>query len=138
MLPGEIPQEAVMVEVQHLQPEGLTDNRNRYTHLVKIGPWVFIAGQGPGDGHGGMPSDPVAQVDNVYRNLATAVESIGGKLTDIVKTTTYVVGREHFDAIQAARGGRFGDKPPTGTVVIVSGLARPEMLLEMEAVAYVE
>ncbi len=78
MLPGDIPQEAVMVEVQHVQPEGLTDNRNRYSHIVKIGPWVFIAGQGPGDGHGGMPSDPVAQVDNVYRNLATAVESVGG------------------------------------------------------------
>lgn len=124
--------------VEHIQPTTMRSNQNRYSHVVKIGSWVIIAGQGPSDLEGNTPSNPAAQVDNVYRNLTAAVESVGGKLTDIVKTTTYVVGRDHFDAIQAARGGRFGDKPPTGTVVIVSGLARPEMLLEIEAVAYVE
>jgi len=124
--------------VEHIQPTTLRSNQNRYSHVVKIGSWVIIAGQGPSDLEGNTPSSPAAQVDNVYRNLTAAVESVGGKLTDIVKTTTYVVGSDHFDAIQAARGGRFGDKPPTGTVVVVSGLARPEMLLEIEAVAYVE
>ena len=124
--------------VEHIQPTTLRSNQNRYSHVVRIGSWVIIAGQGPSDLEGNTPSNPAEQVDNVYQNLTAAVESVGGKLTDIVKTTTYVVGRDHFDAIQAARGGRFGDKPPTGTVVIVSGLARPEMLLEIEAVAYVE
>ena len=124
--------------VEHIQPTTLRSNQNRYSHVVKIGSWVIIAGQGPSDLDGNTPSNPAEQVDNAYRNLTAAVESVGGKLTDIVKTTTYVVGRDHFDAIQAARGGRFGDKPPTGTVVVVSGLARPEMLIEIEAVAYVE
>lgn len=81
--------------------------------------------------HGNIPIDPAEQVDNVYRNPAAAIQSAGGRLEDTVKMTTYIVGREHFDTIQAARGGRFGSNPPTGTVVIVSGLARPEMLIEI-------
>ena len=82
--------------------------------------------------------DPAAQTEQVFKNLAKAVESIGGKLTDIVKTTVYVVGKENTDAIREARAGRFGDKPPTSTLLIIDGLARPEFMLEIEAVAYVE
>ena len=114
------------------------DNQNRYSHVVKAGDWVPIAGQGPADVHGNIPINPADKVDNVYRNFAAAIQSAGGRLEDTIETTTYIVGREHFDTIQAARGGRFGSNPPTGTVVIVSGLARPGILLEIEAVAYVE
>ena len=129
-----------MVDVQHLQPEGMSPNDNRYTHVIKIGPWVMIAGQTSANEKGEVVGigDPKAQVDQVFKNLTTAVESVGGTIDNIVKTTVYVVGMEHVDAIRAARSGRFGDKPPTSTLVVISRLARPEFLLEIEAVAYVE
>ena len=129
-----------MTDVERLQPEGMSPNENRYTHVIKVGPWVFIAGQTASNERGDVVGvgDPAAQVEQVYRNLAKAAESVGGTLADIVKTTTYVVGEEHLDAVRAARAGRFGDAPPTSTLVVVSRLARPEFIVEIEAVAYVE
>jgi enamine deaminase RidA (YjgF/YER057c/UK114 family) len=130
----------VMPAVEHSQPEGMSPNANRYSHVVKIGPWVHIAGQTASDVDGNVVGvgDPAAQVEQVFANLTKAVESVGGKLSDIIKTTVYVVGKENSDAIRAARTGRFGDKPPTSTLLIIDGLARPEFMLEIEALAYVE
>ena len=132
--------EAAMPAVEHLQPEGMSPNNNRYTHVIKVGPWVHIAGQTASDSDGNVVGvgDPAAQVEQVFANLTKAVESVGGKLSDIIKTTVYVVGKENTDAIREARAGRFGDKPPTSTLLIIYGLARPEYLLEIEALAYVE
>jgi enamine deaminase RidA (YjgF/YER057c/UK114 family) len=118
----------------------MSPNGNRYTHVVKVGPWVHIAGQTASDADGNVVGigDPVAQTEQVLVNLAKAVESVGGKLTDIIKTTVYVVGKENTDAIRTARAGKFGDRPPTSTLLIIEGLARPEFMLEIEALAYVE
>ena len=128
-----------MPSAEHIQPSSLSNPGTRYTHVVKVGDWVFIAGQTSTAENGEIVGvgDPAAQVEQVYNNLGKAMESVGGKLTDIVKTTVYVVGREHLDAIRAAREGRFGGKPPTSTLLVISGLARPEFLIEVEAVAYV-
>ena len=129
-----------MTNVEHLQPAGMSDNGNRYTHVIKVGPWINIAGQTASDDKGNVVGigDPAAQVEQVFKNLELALASVGGTLADVVKTVVYVVGTEHMDAIRAARAGRFGDKPPTSTLVVISGLARPEFMLEIEAVAYVE
>ena len=129
-----------MATVEHLQPEGMSPNGNRYTHVVKVGPWVMIAGQTASDTDGNVVGvgDPKAQVGQVMKNLRTAVESVGGNFEDIVKTTVYVVGEEHVDAVREARAAYRPEKPPTSTLVIVSRLARPEFIVEIEAVAYVE
>ena len=129
-----------MSEVQFLQPEGLSPNGNRYTHVVKVGPWVFIAGQTASDENGNVIgiNDPQAQVGQVMKNLKTAVESVGGTFEDIVKTTVYVVGGENLDIIRKERANYRAANPPTSTLLVISGLARPEFLLEIEAVAYVE
>lgn len=126
-------------DVQHLQPAGMSPNGNRYTHVIKVGDWVYIAGQTASNENGDVVGigDPAAQVDQVFMNLTAAMESVGGKLTDIVKTTVYVVGEENLDPVREARAGRFGDKPPTSTLLAIDRLARPELLLEIEAVAYV-
>ena len=132
--------ETTMADVQHLQPATMSPNGNRYTHVIKAGPWVYIAGQTATDEKGEIVGigDAATQTGQVYKNLALACESVGGKLTDIVKTTVYVVGEENLDAIREACTGKFGDKPPTSTLTVISRLARPEFLLEIEAVAYIE
>ncbi len=129
-----------MANVEHLQPEGMSPNGNRYTHVVKVGPWVFIAGQTASDENGNVVGvgDPRAQVGQVMKNLTTAVESVGGTFADIVKTTVYVVGEEHLEAVREERAKYLTEKPPTSTLLVISRLARPEFLLEIEAVAYVE
>ena len=72
------------------------------------------------------------------KNLRTAVEAVGGRFENIVKTTVYVVGEEHLEAVREERSAYRPEKPPTSTLVVVSRLARPEFIIEIEAVAYVE
>lgn len=129
-----------MPEIQRFQPKGMPPNENRFTHVVKVGPWVHVAGQTAADENGQVvgKGDPAAQTHQVFKNLQTAVESVGGKLSDFVQITTYVVGREAAAGVREARQGKFGDTPPANTFIIVSGLANPDYLVEIQGVAYVE
>ncbi|MEK9659362.1 MAG: RidA family protein [Chloroflexota bacterium] len=138
-LPQHAQEDDPMASLEHLQPAGMPDNANRYSQIVRVGPWVYIAGQVAADASGNVvgKGDPAAQVVQVYANLTRAMEAVGGTLADIVKTTVYVAGTEHLDAIRAARAGKFGSQPPTSTLLVVSRLANPDYLLEIEAVAYV-
>ena len=83
--------------------------------------------------------DADAQIRQVWANLEAAVKAAGGSLTDIVKTTTYVVGAENLAKIRPARlellptEGR-----PTSTTIVVAGLADPGLLVEVEAIAVIE
>ena len=109
---------------------------NIYNHVVKVGNTVYIAGQVSRDltGQTVHAGDPDAQIRQVWANLEAAVKAAGGSLTDIVKTTTYVVAK-----IRPARlellppEGR-----PTSTTIVVAGLADPGLLVEVEAIAVIE
>ena len=129
-----------MTDVERYQPETLPPNGGRFTHVTKIGPMVFIAGQTGRNEKGDLvgAGDAAAQAQQVFKNLKAAIESVGGKMSDFVKTTVYVVGRENLDAYRAAREGQFGDKPPGSTLLLVDGLALPEYVIEIDGIAYVE
>lgn len=72
----------------------------------------------------------------VSANLEKAVEAAGGSLKDIVKTTTYVVGAENVGKIRPARQEILPSEGcPTSTTVVVAGLADPDFLVEVEAIA---
>ena len=123
---------------QHLNPDGM-HTPTGYTHVVKAGDTIYIAGQvavAP-DGSVVGKDDPAAQAEQVYRNLRNALASVGASLDHLVKTTTYVVSTDCIDAVRAARAKYLANDPPTSTLLVVSRLARPELLVEIEAVAYV-
>ena len=111
-----------------------------YNHVVKVGNMVFIAGQVSRglDGKTIHVGDAEAQTRQVWANIETAVKAAGGGLRDVVKTTTYVVGRENMAAVRKARlevqppEGR-----PTSTTLIVAGLADPDLLVEVEVIAVI-
>ena len=112
-----------------------------YNHVVKVGNTVYIAGQVPRglEGRAIHVGDPVAQIRVVWANLEKAVKAAGGSLKDIVKTTTYVVGAENVGKIRAARHELLpADGRPTSTTVVVAGLADPEFLVEVEAIAVID
>ncbi len=109
-----------------------------YNHVVKVGSTVYISGQVPRglDGKAVHPGDPAAQIRQVWANLETAIKAAGGTLQDIVKTTTYVVGAENLGKIREARMTILPEQGrPTSTTVVVAGLADPDFLVEVEAVA---
>ena len=119
-------------------PELAAPPANLYNHIVKVGTTVYISGQVPRglDGRAVHVGDPDAQIRQVWANLETAIMAVGGTLQDIVKTTTYVVGAENLGKIREARMTILPDEGrPTSTTVVVAGLADPDFLVEVEAVA---
>ena len=124
---------------EFLNPEGMaTPPSNIYHHVVKVGNTVYIAGQLARDleGRAMYPGDAEAQTRQAWANLEIAVKAAGGALTDIVKTNTYVVGAENLPKVRAARlAVQPPERRPTSTTVVVAGLADPEPLVEVEAIA---
>lgn len=113
-----------------------------YSYAVKKGGApVFIAGQVALDGQGRLvgEGDVAAQVEQVYQNLRTVVEACGGTMDDIVKLTVYTTDLSYRPAIAAARQRHFNDGAyPASTFVVISSLAQPQFLVEIEAVAMIE
>ena len=110
-----------------------------YTHVVKSGNTVFIAGQVGMDVDGKIvgEGDMEAQTRQAASNLEAAVQAAGGSKDDIMSITTYILNREDLVGLRKGLQGFF-NQPPASTLLIVSGLARPEFLVEIEAKAIIE
>ncbi|MDX2168976.1 MAG: RidA family protein [Deltaproteobacteria bacterium] len=112
-----------------------------YSYAVKkSGTPLYISGQVAIDGSGKLvgEGDAAAQTEQVFANLRSIVEAAGGTLADIVKLTIYVTDAAYRPAIVAARNKYFtGGEPPASTYLVISGLALPQLLVEIEAIAVV-
>ena len=72
----------------------------------------------------------------MYRNLQRALESVGGTMADLVKTTTFVTDIKNVATLREVRTRHLArSQPPANTLVAVTSLARPELLIEIEGVA---
>ena len=124
---------------RYINPPGLV-KPNGYTHVVVApdGRTAYIAGQVAFDSTGQLVggSDFQAQADRVFQNLRRALASVGGSLDDVVKTTTFVTDEKHVAALREIRLKYLDPThPPANTLVVVSSLARPTLLIEIEAIA---
>ena len=114
-----------------------------YSHVAKVhgGTIVYLAGQVASDASGKLIGEGnfEAQVEQAFRNLRIAVEAAGGTMADIVKLNIYLVAEVEQDSVPKLRAIRDRyvnvEKPPASTLVVVSRLARPGWLIEIEAVA---
>ena len=109
---------------------------------VKASELVFIAGQIAvgADGNPVGRNDVAAQTRQVYENIGKALEGVGATFSNVVEFTTYLVGRESFEPYAQTRSELFPElypnaDYPANTLLIISGLARPEFLVEIKAVA---
>jgi enamine deaminase RidA (YjgF/YER057c/UK114 family) len=114
-----------------------------YSHIAKVnkGTMIYVAGQVSSDASGKLvgEGDFEAQAEQVFKNLKIAVEAAGGAMTDIVKLNVYLVaevGQAEVPKLRAIRDRYVNkEKPPASTLVVVTRLARPGWLVEIEAVA---
>jgi 2-iminobutanoate/2-iminopropanoate deaminase len=128
---------------QNIQPEALAkrviDGHVLYSHVVVAEGkrMVFIAGQLARDSRGNVvgKGDMRAQLRQVGENVKAALEAAGARLSDLVKTTTYVTDIEEFFKHVDVRMEYFGPALPTSTTVEVRRLAHPDFLVEVEALA---
>jgi enamine deaminase RidA (YjgF/YER057c/UK114 family) len=130
-------------EKLHINPPGISTPTG-YTHVVIAQPGriVYIAGQVSMNEKGELvgKGDLRAQTTQVLDNLTTALKAAGATWADVVKINTYIVNynAEMLPALREARTKYItGPKPPASTLVGVQALARPDFLIEIEAVAVI-
>ncbi|MEV6348727.1 RidA family protein [Actinoplanes sp. NPDC051851] len=99
---------------------------------------VWTSGQIGTDADGSVPQGWEAQTRAVFRNLGAALERGGASWDDVVKLTIYVVDTAELPVVRAVRDEFVNVKrPPTSSLIRVAGLVRPDLLIEVEAVAAV-
>ena len=107
-----------------------------YSRAVIDGDFAFVAGTTGYDyATMTMPPDVTSQSRNCFRTIGAALKEGGFAMADIVRATNYVTDAEDVDAHFAVCGEVLGDIRPAATLLIVVGLARPEMKVEIEVTA---
>ena len=127
------------MERKTIQPNSLADPRPRYSQgiMTEGGKVLFIAGQTASDAKGNVvgKGDIKAQTCQVFDNIKAVLEAAGGSLDDVVMTTTYITDRKYREGYNEVRRGIYKKDPPTSTLVIVSGLANEDYMIEIAGIA---
>jgi enamine deaminase RidA (YjgF/YER057c/UK114 family) len=122
-----------------IQPKGLADPRPRYSQgiLAEGGKVLFIAGQTASDANGNVigKGDIKAQTRQVFDNIKAVLEAAGGSFDNMVMTTTYITDRKYREGYNEVRRDIYKKDPPTSTLVIVSGLANEDYMIEIAGIA---
>ena len=109
-----------------------------YSHGVEAPPgarWLHVSGQVGVDGDGTTPEAFDAQAGLAFRNLSAVLSSAGMGPEDLVKVTVFLTRAADIPALRVARSTFQGNAAPASTLVVVQSLARPEWLIEVEAIA---
>jgi enamine deaminase RidA (YjgF/YER057c/UK114 family) len=119
-------------------PETLSKPFSRYTHVVTAPEgcrWVHISGQVGATVEGTIPEDFEAQARQTWRNVLAAVRAGGMEIEDIVKANIFLTRREDIQTSRMIRDEVLEGHAPASTMLLVSGLALPSLLLEIEVIA---
>lgn len=127
--------------VRYSNPPGLWKS-SRLSQLVEVqgARMIYLSGQTPTDANYKVyGSDFRTQTDTVYDNIEIALKSVGAGLENIVKTTTYITDPANIEALREARVARYRhlSASPANTLLVVSRLAEPEFLIEIDVIAAV-
>lgn len=116
---------------------GKASPRGAYPHVKVVGDFVFVSGTSSRRPDGTIAGDDIAgQTRAVIDNIADILEAVGSGLSDLVQVTTYLVDMADFDSYNRAYAEYFTESGPTRTTVAVRELPHPELLIEIQAIAY--
>lgn len=137
-----LPAAAQQLEKQHFHHNDWT--KGRFSEVVTVtgpGKWLFLAGVGAESEKDGSilhVGDFTAQCRYAYEKIGRLLAAHGGKISDVVKLVTYVTNIKDRDAMNKCRAEAFkGVALPVHTFLVISELARPGMIVEMDVIAIV-
>ena len=126
--------------VRFLNPPALSTPPG-YTHVVEVtgGRTIYISGQVALDKAGNVAgaADFAVQTTQVFENLKLALTAAGATFDNIVKANMYVTDMSHIQVLREIRARYWGTNAPASTLVEVRRLARPEFMIEIEAIAVI-
>jgi len=123
-------------------PEGLGRPFSAYSHVASAGGLIFVAGQcGLAEDNSTAGDDVGSQTTRAYENIRTILASQGASLRDVVRFVVYLVSTDDVQDFYDARDAYFAEHYPDGgyppnTLLIVAGLVRPDLRVEVDATAY--
>lgn len=124
-----------------MNPTTVASPGGNYSHAVRIetgeGVLLFVSGQVAFDADGTLvgEGDMSHQTEQVFENLKAVLEANGASFRNVVKISTFMTDIGQLPAMRDVRARYLPDPPPASTTVEVSGLFRPEAMIEVEAVA---
>ncbi len=109
-----------------------------YSPAVRAGDFLYVAGQIGLNPDGSMPANDEGQIVNAFDRLKIVLEEAGASLDDIVELVSYHVGlQNHLGKFIEIKSRYIREPFPTWTILEIAGLARPGLVIEIKAVAYV-
>jgi enamine deaminase RidA (YjgF/YER057c/UK114 family) len=119
-------------------PDGLPPPFSPYSHSVEApagARWLHVSGQVGVDAEGRLAEGPQGQMKQTWHNVLAALADAGMAPHDLVKVTGYLIRPDEVPLFRHVRDALLDGARPASTLVIVAGLAHPDWLVEIEAVA---
>lgn len=127
-----------MKRTAYQPPDVFVPAGNSYSHgiIVEAGKTLYVAGQTSRDAQGNVvcKGDAAGQTRQVLENMKKVIQGAGGRMEDVAKTTVYITDIKHREAVGRVRQEFFKGDPPANTLLVISALADPAFLVEIEAI----
>jgi enamine deaminase RidA (YjgF/YER057c/UK114 family) len=127
-----------MKRMAYQPPDVFVPAGKSYSHgvIVEAGRTLYVAGQTSRDAQGNVvcKGDAAGQTRQVLENMKKVIEGAGGRMEDVAKTTVYITDIKNREAVGRVRQEFFKGEPPASTLLVITALADPAFLVEIEAI----
>ena len=126
-----------MTDRSRIAPLSKFEEEVGFTRAIRVGDRILVSGTTANLPDGTVPADAGDQADLIFAEIIRHIEELGGRAEDVVRIRMFVTDIAYADAVSASFSRHVKIARPTGTLVAVSGLYRPEWKVEIEAEAAV-